>query len=82
LIDEYGGASRFAQEGDGGFETILSIEGFHALAPITIDELVQIGVAQGLIDSSKTRLRTLERSLRVKLPTSHVADGQDHAPTP
>jgi hypothetical protein len=73
LIDQHCGASRFAQEGDGGFETILSIEGFHALAPIMIDELVQIRVAQGLIESPKTRFGTLKGSLRVELPTSHVA---------
>jgi hypothetical protein len=44
LIDQYCGASRFAQEGDGGFETILSIEGFHALAPITIDDSSKYGL--------------------------------------
>ena len=57
------------------------IKSFHPLAAVAIDEFVQIWVVQSLIDCPKTRLGTLEGTLRVKLPAAHVANGEYHTPT-
>ena len=69
------------RERDGGLESFLSIKRLNAFATVPIDEFVQIGVAQRLIDRSETSLGTLEGSLRVKLPAAHMADGEDNTST-
>ena len=78
LIHQHCRGSRLAQQGDGGLKPLLAIESCHAFAPVPIDEFVQIGIAQRLVDRAETRLGTLEGSLCVKLPTAQMTDGENH----
>lgn len=80
LVDQDSHRARRSQKGNGSFEPLFATEGLHAQsAPVSIDQLIEMWVAQRLVNSSEPRLRTSEGGLSIEFPIAHVGDREDHS---